>query len=73
MKLSNKTYDFLKYLTTIFAPALTALIAGLGTLGLFPSATVVVAVIGLVATFVGQLINSSSKQYHEDNTEDSQE
>ena len=66
MKLSNKTYDFLKYLVTIFAPALMTLIAGLGTADLMANATTYVTVIGLVTAFVGALIGVSSNQYHKE-------
>jgi hypothetical protein len=66
MKLSNKAYDVLKYVVTIFAPALMTLVASLGTIGLLADTEIYVAVIGAVATFVGALINVSSNQYHKE-------
>jgi hypothetical protein len=49
---------------TVFAPALTALIAGLGLAGLIPNSEVIVTVIGLVTVFVGRLIGISSENYN---------
>ncbi|HFI0687012.1 TPA: phage holin [Streptococcus suis] len=66
MKLSNKTYDFLKYLVTIFAPALMTLIAGFGATGLLANTETIVTVIGLFATFIGALIGVSSHNYHKE-------
>ena len=64
MKLSNKVYDVLKYAVTIFSPALMTLIAGLGSIDLIANSDTYVAVIGIVATFLGGLIGVSSNQYH---------
>jgi VIT1/CCC1 family predicted Fe2+/Mn2+ transporter len=64
MKMTNETYDTLKFLVTVFAPALTALIAGLGLAGLIPNSEVIVTVIGLVTVFVGRLIGISSENYN---------
>ena len=66
MKLSNKTYDVLKYLVTIFAPALMTLVAGFGAAGMLDDAQVYVTVIGLVTAFVGTLIGVSSHNYNKD-------
>lgn len=66
MKLSNKTYDVLKYLVTIFAPALMTLIAGFGSAGMLDDAQVYVTVIGLVTAFVGTLIGVSSHNYNKE-------
>lgn len=64
MKFSNQVYDTLKYLVTIFAPALMTLVAGLGASGMINGAEAYVTVIGLVATFIGALIGVSSHQYN---------
>lgn len=66
MKLSNKTYDFLKYLVTIFAPALMTLTAGFGATGLLANTETIVTVIGLIATFIGGLIGVSSHNYNKE-------
>lgn len=63
MKMKNKTYDALKFLVTVFAPALMTLVGGLGAAGLVADTDVIVTVIGLVTAFVGSLIGLSSKQY----------
>ena len=64
MKLSNKAYNRLKWFITIFLPAFMALVAGFGALGFIPNAEVIVAAIGLIGTFLGSLINVSSKNYN---------
>lgn len=65
MKLNDKLYNVLKWLILIFAPALISLISGLGALLGF-DATIIVGVIGLVATFIGSLIGVSTYNYNKD-------
>ena len=69
MELSNKTYNRLKWFITIFLPAFMGLVAGFGALGFIPNAEVIVAAIGLIGTFVGSLINVSSKNYNNNQEE----
>ena len=64
MELSNKTYNRLKWVITIFLPAFMGLVAGFGALGFIPNAEVIVAAIGLIGTFLGSLISVSSKHYN---------
>ena len=64
MELSNKTYNRLKWFITIFLPAFMGLVAGFGALGFIPNAEVIVAAIGLIGTFLGSLINVSTKNYN---------
>ena len=64
MELSNKAYNRLKWFITIFLPAFMGLVAGFGALGFIPNAEVIVAAIGLLGTFLGSLINVSSKNYN---------
>ena len=64
MELSNKAYNRLKWFITIFLPAFMGLVAGFGALGFIPNAEVIVAAIGLIGTFLGSLINVSSKKYN---------
>ena len=64
MELTNKTYNRLKWFITIFLPAFMGLVAGFGALGFIPNAEVIVAAIGLIGTFLGSLINVSSKNYN---------
>ena len=64
MELSNKAYNRLKWFITIFLPAFMGLVAGFGALGFIPNAEVIVAAIGLIGTFLGSLINVSTKNYN---------
>ena len=64
MELSNKAYNRLKWVITIFLPAFMGLVAGFGALGFIPNAEVIVAAIGLIGTFLGSLISVSSKNYN---------
>lgn len=66
MKFSNQVYDTLKYLVTIFSPALMTLVAGFGAAGMLDDAQVYVTVIGLVTAFVGTLIGVSSHNYNKE-------
>ena len=63
--LPNKIYDLLKWIVLIFVPALITFISGLGVLFGFDS-TIIVGVIGLVATFIGSLIGVSTKNYYKE-------
>jgi len=62
MKLSNKTYDSIKFLVQIVAPALIVLIAGLGDLYGFDTQNII-GLITLLATFTGSVLGISNLQY----------
>ena len=62
MKLSNKTYNFLKWACLIAVPALITLFSTLGTI-YGKDTTAITATIGAVATFVGALIGVSNSNY----------
>ncbi len=64
MQLNNKTYDFLKWVVTIFLPAVGAGYFGLSQVweGV-PYAIEVVGTTSVLATFFGALIGISSKSY----------
>lgn len=64
MLLGNKFYDVLKYVALIFLPALNVLYIGLGQLWGFPNTAEVVSTIALVDTFLGALLQISSKSYN---------
>lgn len=66
--LPSKIYDVLKWIILIFCPALITLISGLGVVLGF-DASVVTAIIGLVATFIGSLIGVSTKLYNKKESE----
>lgn len=63
--LPDKVYEFLKWLVLIFVPALITFISGLGVLFNFDS-TIIVGLIGLIATFIGSLIGVSTKKYYDE-------
>lgn len=62
MKLKNKTYDKIKFLVQIVAPALIVLIAGLGDLYGFDTKNIV-GLITLLVTFTGSVLGISNLQY----------
>lgn len=63
MKISNKLYNILKYVSTIAIPALVVFLTVIGDtldLGWMPK---VVAIIAAFGVFIGELIKQSSKKY----------
>ena len=62
MKLTNKTYDKIKFLVQIVAPALIVLIAGLGDLYGFDTQNII-GLITLLITFTGSVLGISNLQY----------
>ena len=64
MKFSNKLYDFLKNLCTIYGPAAIALFVGLNQLWHFTEyGEQISGSVALVLTFIGACIGVSSKNY----------
>ena len=63
MKLSNRVYDALKWICTIFLPACSALYFGLCKIWGFPYGTEVCGTLALVSVFIGTLIGISSANY----------
>lgn len=69
MKLSNQTYDILKWLAQIFLPAVGALYFGLANIWNLPLAEEVVGTISVIDAFLGALLGISSYNYKkEENT-----
>lgn len=62
--MSNKLYDFLKYLTIIVLPAIGALYAGLSQIWSLPYASEVPATITVICTFLGAILCISTAQYN---------
>ena len=62
MKLTNKTYDRIKFLVQIVAPPLIVLIAGLGDLYGFDTQNII-GLITLLVTFTGSVLGISNLQY----------
>jgi len=65
MKLSNKTYDVLKWVAQIFLPALGAAYFGLAQIWPLPYGEQVVGTITVIDTFLGALLGVSSARYYE--------
>lgn len=63
MKLSNKVYDVLKYITQIGLPAIGTLYFALSGIWGFPYAEQVVGTITAIVTFLGVLLGISSANY----------
>ncbi len=67
MSLSNKTYDFLKWLLIKVVPALILLIEGLGLLYGWDT-KIVIGTISLIATFLGTILGISTSNYNKKTT-----
>ena len=63
MKMSNKVYDALKYITQIGLPALGTLYFALSNIWGFPYAEQVVGTVSAIVTFLGVLLGISSAKY----------
>lgn len=63
MKMSNKVYDVLKYITQIGLPAVGTLYFALSNIWGFPYAEQVVGTISAIVTFLGVLLGISSAKY----------
>lgn len=66
MKLSNKTYDALKWIAQILLPALATLYAALVGIWGFPCGTEVVGTISAVDIFLGALLGISTASYNKE-------
>lgn len=64
MKMSNKVYDVLKYVTQIGLPAVGTLYFALSGIWGFPYAEQVVGTITAIVTFLGVLLGISSANYN---------
>lgn len=62
MKMSNKTYDIIKYCLFIFVPALCVFISTLGTIYHFDTETIILT-IEAIALFVGTITGVSNYNY----------
>jgi hypothetical protein len=63
MKLSNKTYDIIKWVVMIVLPALSALYVGLGGIWDWPYIEQVAGTISCITVFLGALLGISSASY----------
>ena len=66
MKLSNKVYDALKYITQIVLPAIGTLYFALSGIWGLPNAEQVVGTITAIVTFLGVILGISSANYNKE-------
>ena len=69
MKMSNKTYDILKYIALYVMPALATLILTLGGIWGIPHTEAIAATITALDTFLGAILGISSKVYAKEQEE----
>ena len=67
MKLPNRVYDCLKWITMVGLPATTTLWLTLASIWGFPYAEPIGATLGAVTVFLGALLGISSIQYAKEN------
>lgn len=70
MKMSNKTYDILKYITQIVIPALGTLYFALAGIWGFPYGEQIVGTLTAIDTFLGVCLGISTKQYNKGQSND---
>ncbi len=66
MKMSNKVYDWLKWIAQVLLPALGTLYAALGAALGWGNVDVVVSVIMAVDAFLGALLGLSTARYNKE-------
>lgn len=66
MRMTNETYDFLKWIAQIVLPAIGALYAALAVLWGFPYCEQIVGTISAIDAFLGALLKKSSDNYQGD-------
>lgn len=66
MKMSNKVYDVLKYITQIVLPAIATLYFALSDVWNLPYAEQVVGTITAIVTFLGVILGISSANYNKE-------
>ncbi len=70
MKMSNKTYDTLKWIAQFFLPALGTLYFALAGIWALPYGEQVVGTITAIDTFIGVTLGISSANYNKDSEQD---
>lgn len=70
MKLNDKVYNVLKWITLIGLPAVSSLYFGLAGIWGFPYAEQVVGTIAVLTTFLGIILGISTAQYNKTYQED---
>jgi hypothetical protein len=67
MKMSNSTYDLLKYIAQILIPALGTLYFALANIWGLPYGEQIVGTLSAIDTFLGVLLGISNSMYLSDN------
>lgn len=66
MKMSNSTYDVLKWVAQILIPALSALYFGLAGIWGFPYGEEIVGTMAVIDTFLGVILGISTMNYNKE-------
>lgn len=66
MKISNKTYDILKWVAQILLPAIGTLYFALSKIWGFPYAAEVVGTISAIDAFLGAILGISTLEYNKE-------
>ena len=64
MKLSDKVYDVLKWITMIVLPALATAYVGLSAIWGWPYADEIAKTVAVICTLLGALLGISTAQYN---------
>lgn len=67
MKLSNKTYDIMKWVVQLLIPALITLYGVIGSTLKFPYTQEVLTIAGAVDVFLGTILKISTDNYNKEN------
>lgn len=67
MKISNKTYDILKWVVMIVLPALSTAYVGLAAIWNWPLADEVAKTVSVICVLLGALLGISTAQYNKEN------
>lgn len=70
MKLNEKVYDILKWITMILIPALTTAYVGFSGIWGWPYATEIAETSVVICTLLGAILGISSAQYYKDGEEE---
>lgn len=68
MKMSNKTYDILKYIAQIVLPAISALYFALAKIWNLPYGTEICGTLAAIDAFMGALLKISTDNYNKGST-----
>lgn len=66
MKLSNKVYDVLKWITMVFLPALTTLVGVILNSFNIANTEIILTIMIAITTFLGSLLGISNINYKKD-------